>query len=210
MAPTTSLNKSVVAIRYWLLAKEYFQALRAMEWAFDHHRGTRKDGTTPIISHQLSVVYYLRTVYQNLLYPEQTFCVAFLHDIAEDCNVPIQDISNNFGEGIAAAVRLLSKEYHGMDTPPKETENYYMSISDNCIASITKAADRIHNVQTMVGVFNKEKQKQYIKETNEYVIPMIKRARRIFPQQEPSYENAKHMLKCQIELIEAIHGRKRC
>ena len=196
------IEKSKVAIRYWLLAKEYYKALQAMEWAMEHHTGTRKDGKTPEFSHQLSVVYYLRTIYQNLLYPEETFCAAFLHDIAEDYDVSIKEISGTFGENIALTTRILTRK---RDT---SNQHYYDEISRNCQASIIKAADRIHNVQTMVGVFNKDKQKRYVKETNEYVIPMIKRARRLFPQQEPSYENAKHMLRCQIELIEAIHGGK--
>lgn len=202
MAPQVNHNKSMVAIRYWLLAKQYYRALQAMEWAIDRHTGTRKDGTTPEISHQLSVVYYLRTIHNNLMFPEETFCAAFLHDISEDYDVPIREISNSFGEEIAAAVRLCTRK---RDT---SLSHYYNEISRSSIASITKASDRIHNVQTMIGVFNKEKQRQYVKETNEYVIPMIKRARRLFPQQEPSYENAKHFLKCQIELIEAIHGGK--
>lgn len=58
----------------------------------------------------------------------------------------------------------------------------------------------------MIGVFDRDKQNEYIFETNEYVIPMIKKARRLFPQQEPAYENAKHFLRCQVELIKAIHG----
>ena len=152
-------NKSVVAIRYWLLAKEYYKALQAMEWAFRHHKGTRKDGVTPEISHQLSVVYYLRTLYGNLSAPEDTFCVAFLHDISEDYDVSIRSISEHFGESVAAPVRLIDRFYgSSKDSKFKKThDSYYEELSKNCIASIVKAADRIHNVQTMVGVFNKEK-----------------------------------------------------
>lgn len=200
-------DKSIVAIRYWLLAKEYYRALQAMEWAMEHHQGVRKDGITPEISHQLSVVYYLRTIYHNLLYPEETFCAAFLHDISEDYNVSIREISNNFGEQVAAAVRLIDRCYSETRIR-KDEKSYYLELGKNAISSIVKAADRIHNVQTMIGVFDKMKQRKYVDETNEYVIPMIKKARRLFPQQEPSYENAKHFLKCQIELIEAIHGDK--
>jgi len=68
-----------------------------------------------------------------------------------------------------------------------------------------KGADRIHNVQTMLGVFDLAKQQEYIHETEEYILPTLKEARRRFPHQEPAYENIKHMLQSQIELLVAVH-----
>ena len=57
----------------------------------------------------------------------------------------------------------------------------------------------------MVYVFTMNGQKHYIKEVKEHFLPMLKVARRLFPEQETSYENIKHMLVSQVELIEAIH-----
>ena len=193
-----SYDKSLIAIRYWLLAKEYYTALKAMEFAMEHHVGLRKDGVTKEFHHQLSTVYYIRSIYKSILFPEATMAVAFLHDVVEDHNVQISDISTMFGEEIARAERLITR------TKDKSIANYYEDMAEDPIASIVKCADRIHNVQSMIGVFNTNKQREYIKETQEHVIPMIKRARRLFPQQEPAYENAKHFLQCQVELIEEI------
>lgn len=193
-------EKAIIAIRYWLLAKEWFKVLEAMELASNKHTGLRKDGKTPAFHHQLSVVYYLRTIYKNLLYPEETFIVAFLHDVVEDCSVSIVEIEQLFGKRIADVVKLLTK----IDN---NTQLYYDNIALDPIASIVKASDRIHNVQSMIGVFTNQKQIEYVKETTTFVIPMIKKARRLFPQQEPIYENAKHFLRCQIQLINAIHSK---
>jgi hypothetical protein len=63
----------------------------------------------------------------------------------------------------------------------------------------------MHNLQTMVGVFTFEKQKTYIVEVRVLFLPMLKAARRNFPQQVLAYENIKHVLLSQIELIEAMH-----
>lgn len=57
----------------------------------------------------------------------------------------------------------------------------------------------------MVGVFKIEKQKAYIQEVFDLFLPMLKKARRLFPHQVNAYENIKHILQSQIELIQAIH-----
>ena len=72
------------------------------------------------------------------------------------------------------------------------------------IASITKLADRSHNLQTMPGVFTSEKQHAYLEEVETWFLPLGKTARRAFPRQFGAYENLKILLKCQCELINAI------
>ena len=67
-------------------------------------------------------------------------------------------------------------------------------------------SDVIHNLRTMVGVFKLIKQKEYVEEVLRLFLPMIKKARRLFPHQVNAYENIKHMLETQIELIRAVHS----
>ena len=86
----------------------------------------------------------------------------------------------------------------------KKTDSYYNEIAEDPIPSVVKPADRMHNVQTMIGVFSVEKREAYIEETHHYVLPMLKKAKRSFPEQETVYENEKHILLSQIELIEHI------
>jgi len=198
-------QKSIIAIRYWLLAKEYYMALDAMEFAANTHVGLRKDGVTPEFAHQLAVATYVRTLYNGLIYPEESFAAMFLHDIVEDYDISVRTIANRFGERVARSVRLLSKKIDGVK---KSIEMYYDEMSHDAIASIGKGADRIHNLPSMIDVFTLKGQKWYIEETNTYILPMIKQARRRFPQQEPLYENAKRMLQCQVTLIEALLKEK--
>ena len=66
-----------------------------------------------------------------------------------------------------------------------------------------KAADRINNQQSMPGVFGEAKILAYVHETRTSILPMIKAARRHFPEQELAYENAKTVLFAQVELVEA-------
>ncbi len=49
------------------------------------------------------------------------------------------------------------------------------------------------------------KEPEYIQETETYILPALKEARRQFPKQEPAYENIQHVLVSQIELLQAVH-----
>lgn len=184
-------------MRSWLLGKEYFKAVEALEFAAKYHTGIRKDSITPEFHHQISIAHYLRTL-PNLRDQEGALVSAFLHDLMEDYKVPAEVISSKFGEHIKVVVLLLSKK---INDEKKSTPDYYYAMRDNHIASIVKGGDRIHNFQTMGSVFTCEKQDKYITECENYILPMLKEARNFFPDQELAYENIKHALKGQIELL---------
>jgi (p)ppGpp synthase/HD superfamily hydrolase len=184
-------------IRAWLLGRKYYKSVEALEFASDFHVGIRKDGVTPEFHHQISIAHYIRTLY-NLRFPEDVLTSAFLHDVVEDYDVSPDEIEARFGYNVREAVTLLSKKYRGDKKP---VEEYYRAMRTNAIASIVKGADRIHNFQTMHSVFTCTKQMKYIEECEEHILPMLKEARRNFPDQELAYENIKHALKGQIELL---------
>lgn len=200
--------KSMISMRYWLLGRNYHAAIEAMEFASKFHTGFRKDNCTPEFEHQLSIASFVRTLTNELQRPEQTLAVAFLHDVCEDYPVSLEEIESKFGEEIRDAVDCLTKKesMSHMSVDKYKYESYYTKIANNKIASIVKGADRMHNIQSMHGVFCLDKQEKYVKETNDYVLPMLKSARRTFVSQEPAYENIKHVLKSQIDLILAIHN----
>ncbi len=47
--------------------------------------------------------------------------------------------------------------------------------------TLTKLLDRCHNVSSMAGTFSKEKLKSYIEETRYYVLPLLRKAKTIYP-----------------------------
>ena len=187
-------EKMRIAMRYWLHGKGYTNALRAMNFAASYHTGLRKDKVTPEFHHQISITSYLRTL-PSLIEQEVVLAAGFLHDVVEDYDVSIQVIKNEFGEAVAFAVDLLTKDKY------TNKEGYYEAMRTCPNASILKGADRMHNFQTMNDVFDMKKKKDYIDECRDYILPMLKSARYNFPQQEPAYENIKLVLMSQIELI---------
>lgn len=187
-------DKMRIAMRYWLYGKEYYNAVNAMNFASKYHIGLRKDNTTPEFHHQISIASYLRTL-PGLIYEEDILTVSFLHDIVEDYKVDLKEITEKFGFNISKAVNLLTRD--NIITGG----NYFKPMSECPIASIVKGGDRIHNFQTMSEIFSENKKQQYVAECENHILPMLKNARRKFPQQEPAYENIKLVLMSQIELV---------
>ena len=192
---TPEFEKLKVALRYWLLGKEFYQAAEALEFAASYHTGTRKDGITPEFQHQVEMAHYVRSLLPSLLYPEDTITATILHDVPEDYSVELETIASRYNDRVAYAVGLMDKNRW------KSQPDQFLAIAENPIASIVKGADRIHNIQTMVNVFTSEKQRVYIETAETLFIPMLKTARRRFPKQEQAYENIKFVLLNQIELI---------
>jgi len=195
----TNYEKLKLSLRYWLIGRQYHDAVEALEFAGEYHTGVRKDGLTPEFEHQIRIAHYVRTLEPSLLNPEDTITASLLHDVVEDHPVPIDTIYRKFGQTVGGAVDLLTK------SKGKDTNEYYKQMETNAIASIVKGADRMHNVQTMRGVFTYEKQQRYIDEVVGYILPMLRNARRNYPQQEAAYENIKHVLRSQIDFVIALN-----
>ncbi len=199
-------KKKALTLRQYLHGAGYFNALRAMEFAAKHHTGTRKDGFTPEFDHQISIALYALTL-PNLRFREEIIATIFLHDVREDYHITDHEVRSlfidpEFADRVARAVENMTKEWRG---EKKDEAKLFAAMAEDEIASIAKGCDRIHNFQSMVKVFKLAKQKSYIAEAEELFFPMLKAARRNFPHQGMAYENIKHMLRTQIELIEAMH-----
>lgn len=197
--------KLFISLRYWLLGMaqsdpRYFKAVEALDYAAKFHTNKRKDGITPEFYHQLNIVHYIRTIHKMLINPLEAIITAILHDTSEDYDLSYDEITRLFGERVSKSVELMTKKFRGISKP---VEIYYKEMGECPNASIDKIADRMHNLQSMVHVFTIQKIKEYILETETYVLPMLKVAKRNFPEQELAYENAKLIIVSQIELINA-------
>lgn len=203
--PSKDAAKRMIALRFWLQGRDYHKALRAMEYNRQLFQGTRKDGITPEFDHHVCQAQYLRTL-PGLLHPEATLATVFFHDTPEDRHISFDEIrllypeNPAFGVMVSDATRKVTKEWRGK----KFNEDELFGIMANCpVSSVVKGGDRIHNLQSMVGVFTLAKQRSYLEETERLILPMLKRAERNFPEQEPAYKNIRTVLKMQVSLIDA-------
>ena len=126
-------------LRDWLISREYHLALNAMDFAGTFYNGVRKDGYSPAFSHPLAVACNVKKVSDCLVYPEESLCAAFLHDVCEDFSVSVDCLEARFGYRVAEAVWILTKKYRGWN---KTAIDYYQHIALDPIASVVKTADR--------------------------------------------------------------------
>ncbi len=201
-----AFDKRLLVIRSQLIGRRYHGALRALEFAMRHHVKVRKDGFTPEFDHQLQMSLFALTL-PDLMHPEEVVATVFLHDTGEDYHVSGEEMRLLFPEAgmrerVVQAVERLTKKFRGR---AKDEDELFAEMAEDPVASVVKLCDRMHNLQTMVGVFGHEKQVEYVEFAEEHILPMGKRARRNFPEQTAAYENLKTHISNQIFLIRAIH-----
>jgi (p)ppGpp synthase/HD superfamily hydrolase len=138
---------------------------------------------------------------------DRLISIIMLHDVREDYNVSNQEIvelfvDREFGMKVAFSVENMTKEFRGIR---KNDIDVFAALALDEYGSIAKLCDRIHNLATIVGVFTLEKQKEYLKEVVELFLPMLKLAKRRYTHHIQAYENIKHMVQSQMEMIQHIH-----
>ena len=96
--------------------------LRAASFAARKHHGqTRADGNTPYFSHVARVTLILSHVFG--VHDEEILTTALLHDTLEDTATDYDELAGLFGERVADAVVMLTKN---IMLPKKEREEDYI------------------------------------------------------------------------------------
>lgn len=98
---------------------------------------------------------------------------SILHDAIEDTKYTYEEMTNEFCKEIVNLVRLLTKKE---DVP---LNVYFEEIAFNVRALAIKASDRTHNISDMVKAFSIEKMEEYVEETEKYILPQMKIARKM-------------------------------
>jgi (p)ppGpp synthase/HD superfamily hydrolase len=206
LPPRTAIHgdyaKQKEALRYWLLGARMFMAVRALNFAEKLHQGLRKDNITPEFAHQIWIASFIRTLGANLPDLEVAIAVGLLHDTVEDYDVTHETLTELFGKTVADATWAVSKIRNRVKIPPGQ---YFADVAANLYAAIAKGVDRTNNKGSMVGVFSRAKQEEQLVETKEFILPMLKIARRRFPEAEQAFENIKQILITRVAMVEAIH-----
>lgn len=198
-----AFERKRTALKGYCLGRDYVDVLRAITFAEEYHTGVRKDGVTPEFQHQIEIALHATTL-KGLNHADESILLQMimLHDVVEDYNVSLMEIEQRFGPVVAKGVEALSKVIGGIKKPMGQ---YMRDLALNPLAALAKGCDRVHNVQSMRGVFNYEKQKNYAKEVREHFFPMLRRVRDLAPQYRQAINNIKNMLEAQVQWVEYLH-----
>jgi (p)ppGpp synthase/HD superfamily hydrolase len=118
----------------------------AYELAAEAHGGqTRKDGTTPYLGHPLAVTRELR---RNEL-PEDTQVAGLLHDVVEDSEVTVGEVTERFGVHVGELVAALTDDRTIDDYEDRKREHRDRVEEAGSQAASIYAADKLVNVREM-------------------------------------------------------------
>jgi len=148
---------------------------KAYELADSAHNGQLRQSGDPYISHPVSVA----AILVDLGMDTDCICAALLHDVVEDTEVTLTEISKAFGDDVALMVNGVTKlgQIPLFTKEEQQAENIrkmLLAMSEDVRVIIIKLADRLHNMRTLD--FKPDKRRREISlETMEIYAPIAHR-----------------------------------
>ncbi|MCX6004834.1 MAG: bifunctional (p)ppGpp synthetase/guanosine-3',5'-bis(diphosphate) 3'-pyrophosphohydrolase [Chloroflexi bacterium] len=167
-------------------AKEYLPPEKlaiveaAYTYAFNAHDGQKRKSGTPFLEHPLQTAITLA----NLQLDASTLAAALLHDVPEDCNIPVSKLQEKFGpeisklvDGVTKLSRVEWKQEVAASSRESQAENLrkmLIAMAEDMRVVFIKLADRLHNMDTL-DVLPEERRHAIAQETLEIYAPLAHR-----------------------------------
>ncbi|WP_293714599.1 RelA/SpoT family protein [uncultured Parabacteroides sp.] len=160
MLPAMSADEKMIQDGFNELLQDYLNSnhrrkveriTKAFNFANQAHAGVKRRSGEPYIMHPIAVA---RIVCREMGLGSTSICSALLHDVVEDTEYTVQDISDMFGPKIAQIVDGLTKISGGIfgEQASAQAENFrklLLTMSDDIRVILIKIADRLHNMRTL-------------------------------------------------------------
>ena len=160
MLPAMTADEKMIQDGFNELLKDYLNSnhrrkveriTKAFNFANQAHAGVKRRSGEPYIMHPIAVA---RIVCREMGLGSTSICSALLHDVVEDTEYTVQDISDMFGPKIAQFVDGLTKISGGIfgEQASAQAENFrklLLTMSDDIRVILIKIADRLHNMRTL-------------------------------------------------------------
>ncbi len=155
---------------------------RAYRCAERAHDGQLRASGEPYIQHPLHAAYTVATLQLDAA----AIAAALLHDVVEDCGVPLADIEREFGAEVARLVegttklsRIEWKQQGEARTSADQAQaenlrKMFLAMAEDVRVVIIKLADRLHNMRTL-DALPSHKQLRIAAETMEIYAPLASR-----------------------------------
>src|SRR5215204_4363121 len=171
--------------------------VRAFRFSSKAHADQQRRSGEEFILHPYAVA----RICAELQLDDETIAAALLHDVVEDTGVTLEELADEFGEGVAQLVDGVTKltRVTFQSREQAQAENYrkmVLAMAEDPGVILIKLADRLHNLRT-IEYLGKQKQVQKAREALEVYAPLAHRL-------------GIHTMKWQLEdlAFETLHPRK--
>lgn len=175
-APETLYRELIEKIKSYHPSADISMVEKAYHLADDAHKNQLRKSGEPYIIHPLCVA----NILAELELDKETIVAGILHDVVEDTDFTISQISSMFSEEIALlvdGVTKLTKLNYSMDKVELQAENLrkmFLAMAKDIRVILIKLADRLHNMRTL-KYKEPEKQKETARETMDIYAPIAQR-----------------------------------
>jgi guanosine-3',5'-bis(diphosphate) 3'-pyrophosphohydrolase len=145
------------------------------EFAAAAHQGQKRESGEDYIQHPVEVA----AIVNELAMDTTSVIAALLHDVVEDTEINMEQISKKYGATVAMLVNGVTKlsQLNFQTKQEQQMENLrkmFLAMTQDLRVIIIKLADRLHNMRTL-KYLPEAKQKRIAKETIEIYAPLSHR-----------------------------------
>ena len=151
----------------------------AYQFASKAHEGQVRKSGDPYLEHPLETAIILA----DLQLDASTLAAALLHDVTEDCGIPLSEIETKFGPEVSRLVEGVTKlsklswRRTAEDKKNSQAENLrkmLIAMAEDLRVVFIKLADRLHNMRTL-SALSHEKRRTIARETLDIYAPLAHR-----------------------------------
>ena len=166
-------------VREYLPSEKVILVEEAYEFALHAHDGQVRKSGAPYMEHPLATAVTLA----DLQLDAATLAAALLHDVPEDCGIPLAKIEAKFGSEVSRLVdgvtKLSKLSWHRgeavkMESQAQNLRKMLLAMAEDLRVVFIKLADRLHNMHTL-GALSPEKRLGIAQETLEIYAPLAHR-----------------------------------